>query len=186
MEQFGNNYQIIPFLDVPGRIRTSDLSLRRRSLYPAELQRLTLKYGLTMRFSAIRSGGRFMIFCYATDNLLRVLGNFYFLLSPTLQAWLFTYSDFFLDSIRPAAHFSKLPWWQVYLLLRRRMLYPTELWRLTLKHGLTMRVLGLLNCQITVISTVTFFEVKIQKIDFLYFLPFLWNSSTDEMKMYMF
>ena len=60
MEQFGNNYQIIPFLDVPGRIRTSDLSLRRRSLYPAELQRLTLNYGLTMRFSPFGQVAGFM------------------------------------------------------------------------------------------------------------------------------
>ena len=59
-------------------------------LYPTELQRLTLKYGLTMRFFAIRSGGRLyeklLIFCLAANHLVNSGSVFLTLYLPLLLA----------------------------------------------------------------------------------------------------
>ena len=59
---------------VLGQIRTAGPSLRRRVLYPAELRRHSLIFGLNTRFSASRSDNRF----YGNSHFLWLVTNNFF------------------------------------------------------------------------------------------------------------
>ena len=66
-------------------------------LYPTELQRLTLKYGLTMWLFAIRSGGRLyeklLIFCLAANHLVNSGSVFLTLYLPLFLAPKFDFAS---------------------------------------------------------------------------------------------
>ena len=59
------NIEFIGFFGVPGGIRTHDLPLRRRTLYPAELQRLIqLLMPLVSNYWRDLGGGRSILLSY--------------------------------------------------------------------------------------------------------------------------